>query len=153
MEDILERAEQRRMVGVRLVRATYHRRSMAQYSKLGFDVRELLVTRQGSCAPGELPWTDGADRYRRRRGGLRRTLYADPRLRQDRRRCQRQPAWALPLVRRMGQPRAVEGLGNDYYWVPGAVQGLRSDVRQGPAAPTTTELRRFDIDTVATRTY
>jgi GNAT superfamily N-acetyltransferase len=54
MEEILERAEQRRMVGVRLVQASYHRRSLALYSMLGFDVRELLVTMQGSCAPVDL---------------------------------------------------------------------------------------------------
>ena len=55
MEDILQRAERRRMVGIRLVQTTYNRRSLALYSKLGFDVRELLVTMQGSCAPVELP--------------------------------------------------------------------------------------------------
>jgi hypothetical protein len=38
------------MVGVRLVQASYHRRSLALNSKLGFDVRELLITMQGSCA-------------------------------------------------------------------------------------------------------
>jgi hypothetical protein len=55
MEDILDRAEQRRMVGVRLMQASYHRRSLALYSKLGFDVRELLVTMQGRCPPVEVP--------------------------------------------------------------------------------------------------
>jgi hypothetical protein len=39
----LERAEQRRRVGVRLVQASNHRRSLALHSKLGFDVRELLL--------------------------------------------------------------------------------------------------------------
>jgi Acetyltransferase (GNAT) family len=50
MDDILERAERRRMVGIRLVQATFHRRSLALYSKLGFDVRELLVTMHGNSS-------------------------------------------------------------------------------------------------------
>jgi GNAT superfamily N-acetyltransferase len=51
MEDVLGRARDRGVVGVRLVQATYHRRSLALYSKLGFDARELLVALQGDCAP------------------------------------------------------------------------------------------------------
>jgi GNAT superfamily N-acetyltransferase len=47
MEDVLERARDRRVAGVRLVQAAYHNRSLALYAKLGFDAREPLATLQG----------------------------------------------------------------------------------------------------------
>ncbi len=47
MERVLERAAEKRLAGVRLVQAGYHNRSLSLYSKLGFDVREPLVTLQG----------------------------------------------------------------------------------------------------------
>jgi GNAT superfamily N-acetyltransferase len=47
MEDALRRADQRGAPGVRLIQAGYHNRSLALYSKLGFDVREPLVNLQG----------------------------------------------------------------------------------------------------------
>jgi len=48
MEQALDAATQRGFVGVRLVQAAYHSRSMALYAKLGFEVREPLVCMQGS---------------------------------------------------------------------------------------------------------
>ncbi len=51
MEQILLRAEEIKLAGVRLVQAAYHNRSLALYTKLGFDVREPLSVIQGA-APG-----------------------------------------------------------------------------------------------------
>lgn len=48
MEDLLHRAEQNRVAGVRLVQAAYHGRSLALYAKLGFAVRESLACLQGA---------------------------------------------------------------------------------------------------------
>ena len=48
VSDVLDRAESKGTAGVRLVQAAYHGRSMALYTKLGFAVREPLVTVQGS---------------------------------------------------------------------------------------------------------
>lgn len=48
MENVLERAEKRGFVGVRLVQAAYHNRSLSLYTKLGFDTREPLSTIQGA---------------------------------------------------------------------------------------------------------
>jgi len=50
MQAVLERAQEKRFPGVRLVQAAFHNRSMALYTKLGFQVRELL-----SCLYGEPP--------------------------------------------------------------------------------------------------
>ncbi len=47
MEDVLGRARSRRLPGVRLVQAGYHGRSLALYTKLGFDAREPLANLQG----------------------------------------------------------------------------------------------------------
>ncbi|MCI0606386.1 GNAT family N-acetyltransferase [bacterium] len=47
MEDVLRRARDRRFVGVRLVQAAYHNRSLSLYTKLGFDTQEPLSTIQG----------------------------------------------------------------------------------------------------------
>ena len=47
MEDVLNRARQRRFAGVRLVQAAYHNRSLSLYTKLGFEAREPLCTLQG----------------------------------------------------------------------------------------------------------
>jgi predicted N-acetyltransferase YhbS len=51
MERALQRAEERKFAGVRLVQAAYHNRSLSLYSKLGFDVREPLSQMQGA-SPG-----------------------------------------------------------------------------------------------------
>lgn len=50
MEHLLERAESKRVAGIRLVQAAYHTRSLSLYSKLGFEVREPLA-----CMNGDLP--------------------------------------------------------------------------------------------------
>ena len=47
MEDVLQRAEERNIAGVRLVQAAYHNRSLSLYTKLGFDAREPLSNLQG----------------------------------------------------------------------------------------------------------
>ena len=47
MQAALDRAAERRCSGVRLVQAAYHSRSLCLYTKLAFEVRELLVTMQG----------------------------------------------------------------------------------------------------------
>jgi predicted N-acetyltransferase YhbS len=47
MEAAMERARQRNFVGVRLVQAAFHNRSLSLYSSLGFDVREPLSVMQG----------------------------------------------------------------------------------------------------------
>jgi GNAT superfamily N-acetyltransferase len=47
MEHALEEATQRGFVGVRLVQAAYHSRSLSLYAKLGFEVREPLACMQG----------------------------------------------------------------------------------------------------------
>ena len=47
MEAALGRARERGAAGVRLVQSAYHTRSLALYVRLGFDVREQLLTMQG----------------------------------------------------------------------------------------------------------
>jgi GNAT superfamily N-acetyltransferase len=47
MDDVLRRAHERGFVGVRLVQAAYHNRSLSLYTKLGFDTREPLSIIQG----------------------------------------------------------------------------------------------------------
>ena len=47
VRDVLDRAESQGAAGIRLVQAAYHGRSMALYTKLGFAVREPLVTVAG----------------------------------------------------------------------------------------------------------
>src|SRR5918911_162109 len=47
MTNVLQRAQTRAAPGVRLLQAAYHNRSLSLYSKLGFDVREPVLTLQG----------------------------------------------------------------------------------------------------------
>jgi GNAT superfamily N-acetyltransferase len=47
MEDVLQRAQEKRYPGVRLVQAAYNSRSLSLYTKLGFNVREPLANLQG----------------------------------------------------------------------------------------------------------
>jgi len=49
MERVLQRVEEQKLGGVRLVQAAYHNRSLSLYSKLGFDVREPLSQMQGAA--------------------------------------------------------------------------------------------------------
>lgn len=55
MENVLERAAQRRFPGVRLVQAAYHNRSLCLYAKLGFVAREPLATLQGVPLGVQIP--------------------------------------------------------------------------------------------------
>jgi GNAT superfamily N-acetyltransferase len=55
MERVLGRARAQRFVGVRLVQAAYHNRSLSMYTKLGFDAREPLSVLQGPALKLELP--------------------------------------------------------------------------------------------------
>jgi predicted N-acetyltransferase YhbS len=55
MEDTIQRARERRFAGVRLVQAAYHNRSLALYTKLGFDTREPLSNLQGPAIGVEIP--------------------------------------------------------------------------------------------------
>lgn len=48
MNAVLERAEERRFRGVRLVQAAYHGRSLSLYTKLGFVAREPLACMNGA---------------------------------------------------------------------------------------------------------
>jgi GNAT superfamily N-acetyltransferase len=55
MRYMLERADARRVPGVRLVQAAFHNRSLSLYTKLGFDAREPLSCVQGEPMRVELP--------------------------------------------------------------------------------------------------
>src|SRR5919202_4771907 len=55
MEDVLQRARERNIAGVRLVQAVYHNRSLALYTKLGFDTREPLSNLKGKAIEQEMP--------------------------------------------------------------------------------------------------
>jgi predicted N-acetyltransferase YhbS len=48
MQAVMARAAERKFVGVRLVQAAYHNRSLSLYAKLGFAVREPLACMQGT---------------------------------------------------------------------------------------------------------
>jgi GNAT superfamily N-acetyltransferase len=58
MEDVLRRAQERNIVGVRLVQGAYHNRSLALYTKLGFDAREPLSNLQGPAIEEQMPGHD-----------------------------------------------------------------------------------------------
>ncbi|MFM9846516.1 MAG: GNAT family N-acetyltransferase [Hyphomicrobiaceae bacterium] len=47
MEAVIERADRKGIVSVRLVQAAYHLRSLSLYTRLGFEVREPLAVMQG----------------------------------------------------------------------------------------------------------
>src|SRR5919107_281139 len=55
MEDVLQRARERNIAGVRLVQAAYHNRSLSRYTKLGFDTREPLSNLQGPVINQQIP--------------------------------------------------------------------------------------------------
>jgi GNAT superfamily N-acetyltransferase len=63
MQDVLDRAATRHVLGVRLVHASYHTRALSLYAKLGFTVRDCMARMTGeplaragaflsSCATG-----------------------------------------------------------------------------------------------------
>ena len=54
MAAVMERAEDRRAAGVRLVQTAYHTRSLSLYAKLGFQVREPLACLQGPPPGGTI---------------------------------------------------------------------------------------------------
>ncbi len=54
MQHVMQRAEAPRFAGIRLLQAAYNGRSLALYSRLGFDVRDLLCVLHGP-AIGVLP--------------------------------------------------------------------------------------------------
>jgi predicted N-acetyltransferase YhbS len=47
MQNVLDRARERKAAGVRLVQAAFHNRSLSLYTSLGFDAREPLSVFQG----------------------------------------------------------------------------------------------------------
>ncbi len=55
MLHVLDRATQRRYPGVRLVQSAYHNRSLALYTKLGFEPREPLSCVQGPAIAAAVP--------------------------------------------------------------------------------------------------
>ena len=55
MEAVLARADERGFRSVRLCQAAYHNRSLALYTRLGFDVREPLSTLQGPPVRADFP--------------------------------------------------------------------------------------------------
>ena len=58
MQAVLARAEERKLVAVRLVQAAYHNRSLSLYAKLGFVAREPLSNMQGPALRLQLPGYD-----------------------------------------------------------------------------------------------
>jgi len=55
MEAVMQRARQRGFVGIRLLQDGYHSRSLALYSKLGFDAREYTACLQGPAIGKAVP--------------------------------------------------------------------------------------------------
>ena len=55
MERVIRRSEKNGKAGIRLVQAAYHNRSLALYTKLGFDVVEPLSAINGEPFKAELP--------------------------------------------------------------------------------------------------
>jgi hypothetical protein len=55
MDDVMARVAARGAPGVRLVQAAFHSRSLALYTKLGFDAREPLACMQGAPLAVKLP--------------------------------------------------------------------------------------------------
>jgi predicted N-acetyltransferase YhbS len=47
MQAVLDRAAERKFLGVRLLQSAFHNRSLSLYAKLGFDVREFMSVMQG----------------------------------------------------------------------------------------------------------
>lgn len=55
MNAVMARSQSRGFAGIRLVQSAYHRRSLALYLKLGFEVREPLACLQGQSIGERLP--------------------------------------------------------------------------------------------------
>ncbi len=58
MQAVMDRAAERRFPGIRLVQIAWHYRSLALYTKLGFDIRETLSAMQGKPLALKLPGFD-----------------------------------------------------------------------------------------------
>jgi predicted N-acetyltransferase YhbS len=54
MHDVMRRATERTAPGIRLVQSAYHNRSLALYTKLGFQARDMVVCMQGSPPHGQI---------------------------------------------------------------------------------------------------
>ena len=57
MQAVMDRANERKSAGIRLVQAAFHSRSLSLYTMLGFDPREQLACMQGSIRR-EIPGCD-----------------------------------------------------------------------------------------------
>jgi hypothetical protein len=55
MQQVMERSAERGFGGIRLVQAAYHRRSLALYLRMDFEVRELLACLQGAAIGKSTP--------------------------------------------------------------------------------------------------
>ena len=55
MSNVMERARSKNYPAIRLLQASYHNRSLALYTRLGFDVREPISTMQGKPISAVIP--------------------------------------------------------------------------------------------------
>lgn len=55
MDALIDRSQQRGAVGIRLVQAAFHNRSLSLYASLGFDIREPLSCMQGRTVQRAVP--------------------------------------------------------------------------------------------------
>ncbi len=55
MSNVMERARSKNYPAIRLLQAAYHNRSLALYTRLGFDVREPISTLQGKPISAVIP--------------------------------------------------------------------------------------------------
>ena len=55
MDALIDRSQQRGAVGIRLVQAAFHNRSLSLYASLGFDIREPLSCMQGRTLQRAMP--------------------------------------------------------------------------------------------------
>lgn len=55
MQAVMDRANERKCAGIRLVQAAFHNRSLSLYASLGFDVREPLSCMQGRSRERNIP--------------------------------------------------------------------------------------------------
>ncbi len=55
MSNVMERARSKNYPAIRLLQASYHNRSLALYTSLGFDVREPISTMQGNLISAVIP--------------------------------------------------------------------------------------------------
>jgi len=55
MQAVIDRANENRAAGIRLVQAAFHNRSLSLYASLGFDIREPLSCMQGRTRERSIP--------------------------------------------------------------------------------------------------